>query len=142
MIYAFSILGGNLTVITPSKYAPAKAVLGEVKNYCKISGAKIKLATSLQPSVQNADVLYTDVWTSMGKEKESRIRKKAFKSFQINDKILKLARKDCMVMHCLPAHRGEEITDSVIDSKNSVVFTQAENRLHTAKAILTYIVNK
>ena len=76
----------------------------------------------------------------MGKERERNKRKKIFKNFQINDKILMQAKKDCIVMHCLPAHRGEEITDSVIDGKNSVVFAQAENRLHAAKAILVYVL--
>jgi len=89
-----------------------------------------------------ADVLYTDVWVSMGKEKEKNKRKKIFRNFQINDKLLRAANKDCIVMHCLPAHRGEEITDSVIDGKASVVFTQAQNRLYTAKAILLYALGQ
>ena len=77
-----------------------------------------------------------DVWVSMGQEKEAKTRQKAFKSFQINDKLMGLAKPNCLVMHCLPAHRGEEISDSVIDSKNSIVYDQAENRMHAEKAIL------
>lgn len=142
LIYAFSILGGNLCLANPKGYSPVASILEEAKNYSKISGAKITLSTSALSAVSEADVLYTDVWTSMGKEGEAKKRKKVFKNFQINDKILSKAKDDAIVMHCLPAHRGEEITASVIDGKNSVVFQQAENRLHTAKAILAYILKK
>lgn len=142
LIYAFSILGGNLTLAVPPAYAPSKIILEEARGFSKVTGAKINLVNSLQEAACGADVLYTDVWASMGKEDEIERRKKFFRDFQVNDKILKVAQKDCIVMHCLPAHRGEEITDSVIESKNSVVFLQAANRLHTAKAILTYIMRK
>jgi len=140
LIYAFSILGGNLHLAIPQNYLPPKDIVSEVENYCKISGAKIKFTASALEAAGDADVLYTDVWTSMGKEDEGRVRKKVFKNFQINDKILNEAKDDVIVMHCLPAHRGEEITASVIDGERSVVFQQAENRLHTAKAILAYIL--
>ncbi|UCC95354.1 MAG: ornithine carbamoyltransferase [Candidatus Omnitrophota bacterium] len=139
LMYAFSILGGSLYVVNPKKYAPKNKIVAEAKKI-RASGAKIRLSSSVDEAVKGADVLYTDVWTSMGKEAESRQRKKIFRSFQINDKMIKLARKDCIVMHCLPAHRGEEITDSVIAGKNSVVFLQAENRLHAAKAILVSLL--
>jgi ornithine carbamoyltransferase len=142
LIYAFSILGGNLYIATPKKYSPSSEVLKEAKVFSSKSKAKIIISNSVKEVAKDADVLYTDVWTSMGKEKEKNIRKKIFKNFQINDKILKLAKKDCIVMHCLPAHRGEEITDSVIDGKNSVVFLQAENRLHSAKAVLVYLLKE
>ncbi|MCF7907420.1 MAG: ornithine carbamoyltransferase [Candidatus Omnitrophica bacterium] len=142
LIHAFSILGGNLTLSIPKGYGYGlkNKVLAEAKAQAEISGAKISFNPSLSEAAKGADVLYTDVWTSMGKESERKKRKKAFKNFQINDKILKAAKSDCIVMHCLPAHRGEEITDSVIDSKNSAVFKQAENRLHAAKAILVYLL--
>jgi ornithine carbamoyltransferase len=136
LMYAFSILGGNLNVVTPKQYQPNKEILTETKKIAHLSGAKINFIDSIDEATRNCDVLYTDVWTSMGKEKEKTARSKAFKKFQINDKLLKLAKSDCIVMHCLPAHRGEEISDSVIDGKHSVVFLQAENRLHAAKAIL------
>lgn len=142
LIYAFSILGGSLHLAIPQGYLPPESIIDEVKNYCKISGAKINLVDSAFAAADDADVLYTDVWTSMGKEDEAQSRKKVFKNFQINDRILDKAKGDAIVMHCLPAHRGEEITASVIDSKNSVVFQQAENRLHTAKAILSYMIRK
>ena len=138
LIYAFSVLGGNLHLAIPKGYWPYQSVLDEVGSYHRVSGAKINLADSVSQAAKDADVLYTDVWTSMGKEQEKGERKKAFKNFRIDDKILKVAKADAIVMHCLPAHRGEEITSSVIDGENSVVFQQAENRLHTAKAILAY----
>lgn len=139
LLYAFSILGGNLTIAAPKAYLPSKAVLEQARIYSAKSGAKIELVTSASLAASSADVLYTDSWVSMGKEKEAKTRKKVFKSFQINDKILKQADKDCIVMHCLPAHRGQEITDSVMDGKNSAIFLQAANRYHAAKAILAYI---
>jgi len=142
LIYAFSILGGNLHLAIPKGYRPCESILDEVKSYHKISGAKITITDSASKAAEDADVLYTDVWTSMGKEREREERKKVFKNFRIDDKILNRAKGDAIVMHCLPAHRGEEITSSVIDSKRSVVFQQAENRLHTAKAILAYILKK
>lgn len=142
LIYACAILGANLTLAIPEGYLPASQVLDEAGSYCKISGGEIKIAGSIEEAGRGADVLYTDVWTSMGKESEKDERKKVFKSFQIDDKILAQAKSDCIVMHCLPAHRGEEITASVVEGKNSVVFLQAENRLHAAKAILSYILKK
>jgi len=142
LIYAFSVLGGKLDLAIPKGYQPYESILGEVESYHRVSGAKINLTDSVLQVAKDADVLYTDVWTSMGKEQEKEERKKAFKNFRIDDKILNRAKADAIVMHCLPAHRGEEITSSVIEGKKSVVFQQAENRLHTAKAILTYILRK
>jgi len=142
LIYAFSILGGNLHLAIPKGYRPYESILDEVESYHRISGAKITITDSASKAAEDADVLYTDVWTSMGKEREREERKKVFKNFRIDDKILNRAKGDAIIMHCLPAHREEEITSSVIDSKSSVVFQQAENRLHTAKAILTYILKK
>ncbi|MBU1121560.1 MAG: ornithine carbamoyltransferase [Candidatus Omnitrophota bacterium] len=136
LLYAFSILGGNICIAYPKGYSPKSEVLAECKNFAKKSGGSICLTNKPTIAAADADVLYTDVWSSMGREKEQEQRKKVFKDFQINDTLLKLAKSDCLVMHCLPAHRGQEITDSVIDSKKSVVFLQAENRLHSAKAIL------
>lgn len=142
LIYCISILGGNLVIANPKGYQPSKEVLYQAETFCSISDANIDLFHTSEEAASEADVLYTDVWTSMGNEGSLEERKKAFKNFQINDKILSLAKKDSIIMHCLPAHRGEEITDSVIDSDQSVVFLQAENRLHTAKAILYYLFNK
>lgn len=142
LIYAFSILGGNLHLAIPKGYRPYESILNEVASYHKVSGTGIHITDSASQAAKDADVLYTDVWTSMGKEREGDERKKAFKNFRIDDKILNRAKDDAIVMHCLPAHRGEEITSSVIDGSKSVVFQQAENRLHTAKAILAYILKQ
>jgi ornithine carbamoyltransferase len=142
LLYAFAILGGNISVAVPRGHLPKREVLEECKRLTKKSKANISVSNDPGESAKGADVLYTDVWASMGKEKEREYRKKVFKNFQINDKLLKAAKKDCLVMHCLPAHRGEEITNSVIDGKNSIVFEQAENRLHSAKAILLYALGE
>jgi ornithine carbamoyltransferase len=90
--------------------------------------------------VEGADVVYTDVWASMGQESEARLRAEKFRSFQVNAKLLSLARKNALVMHCLPAHRGEEISAEVLEGKQSAVFDQAENRLHVQKAILVKLL--
>ena len=142
LIYAFSLLGGNLHMAIPKGYEPSGQVLDDAKKNCCLSGGKISVVNSLEEAAEGADVLYTDVWVSMGSEEEATMRKKAFKNFQINDTIVTQTEKDCIVMHCLPVHRGQEITDSVIDGEHSVVFTQAENRLHAAKAILIYALEK
>ena len=104
------------------------------------SGGSVTVSNDPFRAVENADVIYTDVWTSMGQEEESQVRLKAFQGFQINSQLLSLADKRYIFMHCLPAHRGQEVTDEVIDSKNSVVFDQAENRLHVQKAILVKLL--
>ncbi len=133
LIYACAKTGLEMNIATPQGYGPQPQVLKEAKAIAK-SG--INLSYEPAAAVKGADVVYTDVWTSMGQEKEIEDRKRAFKGFQLNWDLLKLAKQGVLIMHCLPAHRGEEITDDVIDSKNSVVFDQAENRMHVQKAIL------
>ncbi len=134
LLYTCAKTGLNMNVAAPKGYEPDGGVLEAAKVMAK--GAEINLYHNPQLAVKNADVIYTDVWASMGQEKEAQKRKKLFKNFQLNKKLIKLAKKNVLIMHCLPAHRGEEITDEVIDSKNSVVFDQAENRMHVQKAIL------
>ncbi|MFA6350556.1 MAG: ornithine carbamoyltransferase [Candidatus Omnitrophota bacterium] len=136
LIFICAKLGINIKVATPKGYEPDLGVISESKKIAKSNGSHVLLFNKPQQAAVGADVLYTDVWASMGQEKEAARRKKAFSQFQINKKILKLADKGCLVMHCLPAHRGEEITDDVIDSENSVIFDEAENRMHIEKAIM------
>jgi ornithine carbamoyltransferase len=129
-------VGLDVTIATPKGYIVDKRAQDAAKKYSNISGSKIEFSHNPKLAAKEADIVYTDVWVSMGKEKEEKKRIRDFSGFQINDGIMKLTNKNCLVMHCLPAHRGDEITDSVIDSKNSVVYDQAENRMHIQKAIL------
>ncbi len=131
-----AIMGMELTVACPKGYEPDKGVLRVAKKRAKETGAKLTITHVPEKAARNADVLYTDVWTSMGKEKEGARRRVAFKGFQVDGALVDAARKDVLVMHCLPAHRGEEITDEVLDGPNSIVFDQAENRLHAQKVLL------
>ena len=135
LLYTCAKAGLNMNVATPEGYEPDGGVFEAAKVMAK-NGVRINLFHKPQEAVKNADVIYTDVWASMGQEKEVIKRKKLFRDFQVNKKLMKLAKKNVLIMHCLPAHRGEEITDEVIDSRNSVVFDQAENRMHVQKAIL------
>lgn len=136
LMCASAKVGLNIKVASPKGYEPSKEMIGIAKKFAEESGAKIEISNDPKAAAKQADVIYTDVWVSMGQEKDTKKRLKAFKAFQINDGLMKLAKKKCLVMHCLPAHRGQEITDSVIDSDNSVVYDQAENRMHVQKAIL------
>ncbi|MFH0912839.1 MAG: ornithine carbamoyltransferase [Candidatus Omnitrophota bacterium] len=142
LLYACAGVGINMNVATPKGYEPDNKVLEEAKLIAKKNKVSINLFGQPQDAVKGARVIYTDVWASMGQEKEAAMRKKVFKAFQINAKLVKLAKKNVLIMHCLPAHRGDEITDEVIDSKNSVVFDQAENRMHVQKAILIKLLGK
>lgn len=136
LLFVCSKLGVNINVAAPKGFAPLPEVLKISKELAQDTGSRINLFDNPQEAVKGMDVLYTDVWASMGQEDEIEKRKKSFKNFQINEALAKLAKKNVLIMHCLPAHRGEEITDEVIDSPNSVVFDQAENRMHVQKAIL------
>ena len=136
LMAAAAKVGLDMKIATPKGYEPAKDVVEIAGSFAKASGSKLELCNDPKEAAEGADIIYTDVWISMGQEKEAKKRMKAFKDFQVNDKLIKIAGKGCLVMHCLPAHRGQEITDSVIDSKNSIVYDQAENRMHAEKAIL------
>ncbi len=127
----------HLAIAAPAGYHPDPKIL-EYANQSGIS--TIEILDDPRVAADSADVIYTDVWTSMGQEAEQVARKKAFHSFQVNKGLLQLAHPNALIMHCLPAHRGEEITDEAIDSRNSVIFLQAENRLHVQKAILTTLL--
>ena len=136
MLYASAKTGLDMRAATPKEYEPNKSVLKESIALAKSKNASISLFHEPTSAVRGADVIYTDVWASMGQEKEAAKRKKIFRKFQVNSKLVKFAKKGALIMHCLPAHRGEEITDEVMDGPNSIVFDQAENRMHVQKAIL------
>jgi len=129
------LMGLTFSLATPEHYKPDGSLLTKAKKN------KLFLATDNPfEAVRDADVVYTDVWVSMGQEKEKRERKKVFAKYKIDDKLLKGAKKDVMVMHCLPAYRGEEITEDVFERFSDVIFTQAENRLHVQKALLEWLM--
>lgn len=136
LLYACAKTGVNFQIATPEGYEPEELVFQEAQRIAGIKNSRIILSNNPAAAVKGAAVIYTDVWASMGEEKEANKRKKVFKNFQVNKELLKFANKNALIMHCLPAHRGEEITDGVMDSPNSIVFDQAENRLHLQKAIL------
>lgn len=132
-------LGSPLRYATPKGHEPAGDVLRQAAKIAKRTGARIEGSHDPAAAVRDADVIYTDVWISMGQEKIRKQKMKAFKGMQVNEALVKKAGRNALVMHCLPAHRGEEITDGVMESKNSIVFDQAENRLHIQKAILLHL---
>jgi len=129
-------LGLHLTLAFPPGYEPDRETYQEALKEAAKSGAKIVITHDPRVAAEDADVLYTDVWASMGQEQEHKERLSAFQGFQLNGPLLRLAKPEVLVMHCLPAHRGEEITDEVLDGPHSIVWDQAENRLHLQKAIL------
>jgi len=129
-------LGLHLTLACPPGYEPDRETYQEALKEAAKSGAKIVITHDPRVAAEDADVLYTDVWASMGQEQEHKERLSAFQGFQLNRPLLRLAKPEVLVMHCLPAHRGEEITDEVLDGPHSIVWDQAENRLHLQKAIL------
>ncbi|MCA9406002.1 MAG: ornithine carbamoyltransferase [Candidatus Omnitrophica bacterium] len=135
LLLACAMVGMNISVASPKGYEPEKEVVELAKTY----SGKIKITNDPKEAVKGADVVYSDVWVSMGQETEGKERLKVFKGFQINKTLLKTADPNHIFMHCLPAHRGEEVTADVIDGKNSIIFDQAENRLHVQKAILIFL---
>ncbi len=135
-------LGVNVTVNCPRGFEPNLIAYNDAVEAAKATGAKIEVVHCPKEAVKNADVVYTDVWASMGQEEEAAARKKIFMQYQVNDDLMAIANKDAYFMHCLPAHRGDEVTDSVIDSPQSIVFDEAENRLHVQKAIMYQLMKK
>ncbi|MDR7416256.1 MAG: ornithine carbamoyltransferase [Armatimonadota bacterium] len=132
-------VGLSLRVATPEGYEPDRTILEAARNYGERTGARILLTHRPEEAVRGAQVVYTDVWTSMGQEAEREKRRRAFAGFQVNEALLAHS-PEALVMHCLPAHRGEEITDAVLDGPRSVVLDQAENRLHVQKALLALVL--
>jgi len=140
LMLAAAKLGANFTIGCPSGYEPAGDVLELAEETAALTGARISVVHEAAEAARDADVLYTDVWTSMGQEAEAEKRRAVFRPYQVNSSLLAKARPDAIVMHCLPAHRGEEITDDVADGPQSVIFDQAENRLHAQKAVLALLL--
>jgi len=136
-----SALGGmDFRIASPSGYALAEGILGTAREYAESSGASILCTEEPSEAVRGADVVYTDVWTSMGQEAESQQREMAFSGYRVDTALMSLARDDAVFMHDLPAHRGEEVTDEVMDGPQSVVFDQAENRMHVQNAVLVKLL--
>ncbi len=129
-------LGSSIRIATPKGYAPNTQIVADARKIAKQTGAKIELFTDPHQAVAGVDAVYTDAWASMGQEHESEARARIFQGYQVNRSLMAEAAPHAAFMHCLPAHRGEEVTDEVMDSENSVIFEQAENRLHVQKAIL------
>ena len=140
LLLGCTLVGMNISAVCPHGYEPDASVVKQAKKNAEKSGAKLELLTDPKKAVAGADVIYTDVWASMGQEKEAKQRMRAFKGYQVNAQLLKLAKPNVIVMHCLPAHRGQEITDEVIDGPRSVVLDQAENRMHAQKALLVSLL--
>jgi len=141
LMFASVKLGMHFAIATPPGYELPTEDLALGRSF-SVDGAEIEATHEAKTAVSDADVIYTDVWTSMGQEEESARRLQLFPPYQINQQLVDLAHPDCLVMHCLPAHRGEEITDEVADGPNSVLFTQAENRMHAQKAILVELLGR
>lgn len=134
-----AVLGLNFAQLGPKKYFPKKALLKKASEYAKKTKANILISNDVE-DVKGANVIYTDVWTSMGNEKEADVRKKDFAKYQVNMNLLKKADKNCIVLHCLPAVRGQEITEDVMALQEKNIFDQAENRLHIQKAIMFALI--
>ena len=141
LMYACAKVGMNMVCACPKGYQPDPHVLAEAQEDAAHAGCTITVEEDVMKAVKGADVLYTDTWASMGQEEEHDARKKIFAPYQINAELLAAARPEAIVMHCLPAYRGEEITDDVIEGPQSVVFDQAENRLHVQKAIMALLMS-
>lgn len=134
-------MGMDFSIGCPEQYKPDEKITAMSQAEAEANGCKVVVTTSAEEAIKDADIVYADVWTSMGQEKENSIRLEAFKEYQINAELVKHAKPDYLFMHCLPAHRGEEMTAEIIDGPNSVVFHQAGNRLHAQKAVLVDLMS-
>lgn len=135
-----SKVGMHISIASPSGYKPNAEIVNNAKKNAKYMGSKVEILDDPVKAVKNADIVYTDVWASMGQESEAAERRKKFMKYQVNPKLVKNAKDDYLFMHCLPAHRGDEVVNEVADSPNSVIFDEAENRLHVQKAIMALVM--
>jgi ornithine carbamoyltransferase len=140
LIEAGAKLGMKVFAACPPGYEPDAAIVRQAEAEATATGAEIHIIRDPREAAENADALYTDVWASMGQEAEQKQRERVFANYQVNGELLKLAKPDAVVLHCLPAHRGEEISEEVIEGPQSVVFDEAENRLHAHKALLALLL--
>jgi ornithine carbamoyltransferase len=136
LLLALPRLGANLVVASPAEYEPAPEILEQAHKDARDGGAFVEVCRDPAVAVANAAAVYADSWYSMGQEHEATKRRSVFRAYQINEELMRHAGPETVVMHCLPAHRGDEITDAVLDGPSSIVFQQAENRLHAQKALL------
>ena len=141
LVLAASLTGMNFYIASPPGYEVNKEILSQSRGFATSSGSQILLSSKPYEAVKNADVVYTDVWVSMGQEAEAEKRRLAFSGYQVGEELLSLAKRDALFMHPLPAHHGEEISAGLLDSPQSVVFDQAENRLHLQKALLAKMLS-
>ncbi len=141
LLLACALTGVNMSVACPRRYHPDPDFLNDARRIAKRTGSKFKISEDPKDIADGADILYTDVWVSMGEEEEKDAKLKAFQGYQINDELLKLANNDALVMHCLPAHRGMEITDDVMEGPHSIVWQQGENKMHGAAGIMDFILS-
>ena len=141
LIIACAHLGVNVSIASPLGFEVDSSILAKAQKLAVLNGSTIETTTNPIEAVENADVIYTDVWTSMGQEEETAARLQAFEGYQINEELVQHAKPDYLFLHCLPAHREEEVATSIIDGTHSAVFQQAENRLHAQKAILASILS-
>ncbi len=140
LITIMAKLGGHFSIATPAGYELPGEVVAQARRLAEATGSTISVTRDPVEAVAGADIIYTDVWTSMGQEKETAERLKVFPPYQINQQLVARAKAEAVVMHCLPAHRGEEITDEVADGPQSLLFPQAENRMHAQKGILALLL--
>ena len=141
LMYACAKVGMHMVCASPKGYQPDPAVVRQAQEDAALTGCTVSVEEDIFKAVKGADVLYTDVWTSMGQEAEREVRLQALHDYQINGELLKAAHEDAIIMHCLPAHRGEEITEEVLEGPHSVVWDEAENRLHTQKAVMVLLMS-
>ena len=140
LLFAAAKTGTNISIATPAGYEPDPDIVQQAKQDGQGTDFAVHITTDPFEAVQNADAVYTDVWASMGQENEKEKRTEVFSPYQVNTELMAHSKQDALFMHCLPAHRGEEVTDEIIDSTRSVVFDQAENRLHVQKAIMLSLI--
>lgn len=134
-----ALVGSEIRVATPKGFEPDPAILADIRRVAESTGAKILVGHDPREAVAEVEAIYTDVWASMGQEQEAEARKDSFRPYQVNAELAALARPGAFIMHDLPAHRGEEITDEMMDGPNAIVFDQAENRMHAQKAVLVWL---